>query len=73
MTKGYDLNIIDVIPNNALTVYNVIWDLSPDPNNYQKFKKNPNINIEGDFETIQKRLQKVLDKILKKIYLLLII
>ena len=60
MTNGYELNIIEVIPNNALTVYNVIWDLAIGMSNNKKISKiSQKSEYDATFEVIQKNLNKV--------------
>lgn len=49
---------MNVLPNNALTVFNVVWDISEDPKNDKK-QSNQGNKYEEDRKIIEKNLKKV--------------
>lgn len=60
ITRGYKLCFIDIIPNNALTVFYIFWDLMFEETNTKKIMKNANAeNFENDMEKLQESLNKV--------------
>lgn len=58
MTKGLQMCLVDVIPNNALTVYNVIWDID-DITKDHAAKLAAEGKLQSELEKLQTRLEKV--------------
>lgn len=56
--KGLQICLVDVIPNNSLTVFNVIWDVDDLTKDYAK-KLAMEGKLEGELEKLQNRLVKV--------------
>jgi len=58
ITRGLQLTLMEIIGNNALTVYNVIWDVNEMTRDNAK-KNDSESNLDSELQIVQKNLQKV--------------